>query len=316
MSRVRPHFKVHVSIDAHPKTARIWLFEPLRSAYCGFGRLAISRYAGKTDDSFIVSMPDLLFIFNCRQERVALRKLRWLCQVAAEDASKSFADGLSVNDVPAVSFEVVREKLSESSREVPRTSRKVSEELYRITIANLAKKNGLAPENVVLRHTKDDVRETSNTKDLLADRASRSTGRGRSPPKVEIGEGCFWLAAHLRRSILAAFPDRPKVPAETEAKLRPWAGEIERMIRIDGREPEKLKAAIDWALGPNLKREASFVVLSAKALRSKYDSMSIAAQRELEEQNGKRGKPGSAKNQSVAEGVASVLRTMERYPAR
>ncbi len=282
----------------------IWDDPILRSAYVEIGRLAIQKFAGKTGDSFICSSSELCRITCTRQPAAAVKRMTVMLAVSERDAQASYDAGTSTNPHACLIFEIngVAATARRSSKvlgETSKTSPKVLQNLYRVGLRNFAKKQGLTPvagepPNTELRTPNPENPQTSSP-----------SPAARAP--AEIPEGCFWIAEHLKRRILAALPDA-RVPASTEASLRPWAGVIDRMLRIDGREASKVVAAIDWALGANLKREASFVVLSARALRTKYDRMSIAARLDVEEQNGKRrGRSGS----TVAQAAANVLSVLD-----
>jgi len=96
---------------------------------------------------------------------------------------------------------------------------------------------------------------------------------GGPPPLSDLPEGMIdatRLADLLRSEILRTTP-KTKVPSD----LARWARELERMVRIDGRSPEEIETTIRWLFGLNLEDEVSFVVLSAEALRRKFDRVSI-----------------------------------------
>ncbi len=274
--KTRPHVKVHLTCRSHERYGHV--FEKLedRAIVWGLWFLGVQYNAPRNGNRVTLGHGDLTWLTGRAEWAHALRALRALCARMQYPVS---AQGRRVT----------------------------------VTIRNLQRKQGFDYAlRSVATHTTHPPEAEADT-EAEADNPQRSCPSPKARGPAEIPEGCFWIAGHLRNRILAAYPDT-HVPDSTEASLRPWAGEIDRMLRIDGREASKVVAAIDWALGANLKREVSFVVLSAKALRTKYDRMSIAARLEQEERDGKRGKSGSTKNQSVAEGVASVLRTMEEYP--
>ena len=74
--------------------------------------------------------------------------------------------------------------------------------------------------------------------------------------------GARMLAMHIRKTHPHA-----RIPPD----LKTWAAVIDRMLRIDQRSEKQVAAVIRYLFGENLKQEASFVVLSPKALRDKYD---------------------------------------------
>jgi hypothetical protein len=62
-----------------------------------------------------------------------------------------------------------------------------------------------------------------------------------------------------------------------------WSNIVDRMIRIDNRDPQEIQDTINWLYSPtNLDAEARFVVQSAQALREKYDRIQVQV---------KKGKP-------------------------
>lgn len=61
-----------------------------------------------------------------------------------------------------------------------------------------------------------------------------------------------------------------------------WPKTIEQMIRLDNRSPAGMSILIEWLSTENQKREKPFVVMSAKALREKYDRIIIAYKKEQE----------------------------------
>lgn len=73
------------------------------------------------------------------------------------------------------------------------------------------------------------------------------------------------LAAKLKELILHNNP-KAKVPND----LQKWAQEIDRMIRIDKRTPEEIKAVIEFSQNDSF---WSANILSAKALRKQFDRL-------------------------------------------
>ncbi len=86
------------------------------------------------------------------------------------------------------------------------------------------------------------------------------------------------LATHLRSQILAVLPGA-NVPKLTLSALQPWAKHIDKMLRLDGRSPEQVRAVIDFA------RASPFWqtnILSAEKLRQKYDTLDAQRQRPMQ----------------------------------
>lgn len=85
----------------------------------------------------------------------------------------------------------------------------------------------------------------------------------------------YLLAVWLRNKILETNPGA-KVPPETEVGLTAWAGDIDKMIRIDKRDPHDIGDVIAWA------QENDFWnsnILSGKKLRKHFDQMFIQSQK-------------------------------------
>jgi hypothetical protein len=78
-------------------------------------------------------------------------------------------------------------------------------------------------------------------------------------------------AAQLLKNLLLKEMPNAKTPADLITGKRSWASEIDRMIRIDNRDPPEILKMIRWIYNENLQGETQFVVQSAKALRTKYD---------------------------------------------
>lgn len=95
---------------------------------------------------------------------------------------------------------------------------------------------------------------------------------GSTCPTPEEPDDAVRLAHLLRDEIQRTHP-KAKVP--TDGKLGVWTQVLERMLRIDHREPAEVEASIRWLFGVNLRNEVSFVVLSPKALREKHDRIVV-----------------------------------------
>jgi hypothetical protein len=78
---------------------------------------------------------------------------------------------------------------------------------------------------------------------------------------------------HLLRDEIRRTHPKAKVP--TDGRLGPWTKVLDRMLRLDQREPAEVEASIRWLFGRNLQNEVSFVVLSPQALRSKHDRVLV-----------------------------------------
>jgi len=277
--------------------------------------MSIEKFAGKTGDTFIAGPQELQLITRTTQTAAAVKRMARLLRVATESAQDSYDAGTSTDPEPCVVFEIhrrvpTRARLAHDSRTTRARLTHDRVNFYRVGLRNFLKKQGLNPRTVTPPNPKSESESDKTQKGLHPPQAEGEPAvatRG----KREIPEGCFWIAGHLRNRILAAFPDA-RIPDATERGLTPWARVVDRMLRIDGREASKVVSAIDWALGANLKREASFVVLSAGALRSKYDSMSIAAKRDAEEKAS--GRAGAGATGDTVANAAARVRSRIRQP--
>lgn len=108
---------------------------------------------------------------------------------------------------------------------------------------------------------------------------------GPSPPGFDETSVPYQLALHLREAILQRDPST-KVPDPNPRSLARWALEADRMVRIDGREPEEAARLIEWC------QQDPFWcanILSMSTFRRQYDRLKRQAQRAP---NGSRPPPG------------------------
>jgi hypothetical protein len=96
------------------------------------------------------------------------------------------------------------------------------------------------------------------------------------------------LARHLRAAILAHLPDA-RVPPDTTAGLQRWAGDFDRMIRLDKRSPSDIRDAIDYAHAEPFWQS---VILSADKVREKYDTLHAQQQNRANGHNGREHRNG------------------------
>lgn len=83
--------------------------------------------------------------------------------------------------------------------------------------------------------------------------------------------GEVWRLCHLLADLVAANGSKP--PRVTTR----WLTECERLIRIDGRTPDKIERAIRWCQADTFWRSN---ILSMPTLREKYDQLRLAAMRQ------------------------------------
>jgi len=92
-----------------------------------------------------------------------------------------------------------------------------------------------------------------------------------SVPVLKLHSSSSIEAAELLKGLLLREQPKAKIPKEIIEAKRSWASEIDRMIRIDNRDPPEILKMIQWLYTKNLENEIQFVVKSAKSLRTKYD---------------------------------------------
>ncbi len=142
---------------------------------------------------------------------------------------------------------------------------------YAVTIRNFARKQGL--------HSADrgGLRTLEQEQEQEREQEEKSGAPKGRPPRSVPPAFAMEIAELLRDWILKADPET-RVPSDLSA----WAREADRMFRLDGRDFEQVKVAIEWLFTTNARSETPFVVLSMKALRAKYDRMRGVAKRERE----------------------------------
>ncbi len=103
----------------------------------------------------------------------------------------------------------------------------------------------------------------------VSDKESQPTPKSKTPPEAALA-----LAAHLRQRILE---NNPKAKI-TEQKLRAWAAEADRMMRLDGRTEAEIRELIDWS-----QRDSfwSGNILSMGKLREKWDQLTLKRKRAI-----------------------------------
>lgn len=256
MPRVVPHFKVHTSVMNHPKMAAVWSDNRLLAMWLRLGVLAIERYADRTGDTFIVSERELVAIAGTNRS----------------DSARKLLENL-VNSCPI---------LAENQGTI-----------WRITFPNFARKQGFGPrKGVETRNPSSSASSSSSTSSKEKKDTALSPPDGADPcvpsatddqeaPESRAKRGpepspeACELAAHLAASVRSLRPE-----ARIPKPLRPWERDLDLMIRRDARDPPAIREAIDWLFGANQLREASFVVLSAGALREKFDKIAVQMQRD------------------------------------
>lgn len=92
----------------------------------------------------------------------------------------------------------------------------------------------------------------------------------REKPKVSVE--AIGLADELRHKILANYPNN--ATAKKDSCVDKWAIDIDKMIRLDKREPEQIRKAIIWAMNDSFWQRN---IWSGRALREHYDRLEANA---------------------------------------
>ena len=134
MARPKPHFRLHLSIANHRNTAVIWSNIQDRAIYAELGRLAIQKYAAKTNNQFNMSMAELMAVTCCRNAGAA--GVRWQSFLShCRDGAESLGGHCPVT----------AESLGGH---------------WRVTFRNLAEKHNMRPDNEQKRSPKkEEVRK-------------------------------------------------------------------------------------------------------------------------------------------------------------
>lgn len=269
--RNRPFVRVHLTIRNHPSYSHVFADPMMRGMWLGLLVVARAAYAGETNDRVTLSRSDVAWITGT-SARYGIPRLRKLCAALKYE----------LEERPSAEPE---ESQQEAGAEPAESQRGASAEpapsQLIVHVRNLQRKQ--APRSAIRR---------SKSKRKIQEEEEEHSGA----PEAAGAEGLeagLAIANYLADAIKRADP-QAKVPADLTA----WAKEAERMLRLDKRQPEQVRAAIDWLFGANLESEAQFVVLSMKSLRTKYDRMRQQARKE-------RGGSGGSKNvRSAARRIA------------
>ncbi len=217
MPRVPPHFKVRTTVANHAKMAAVYRDNDLFALWTRLGVLAIERYADRTNDTFLVHDRELVHL-TCRgRADVARKLLRRLADVSPMSAEP---DG----------------------------------DTWRITIPNLAEKQGFATKKGRGKEVSSSASSSSSStaSKKKKERESQPAGPGSDPtpvlvespeePKPEPPE-CRAFVEEFSRLVAGAHP-RTKPPSD--AILRAWATEARRMVELDGRTIPEMSELAAW----------------------------------------------------------------------
>jgi hypothetical protein len=113
-----------------------------------------------------------------------------------------------------------------------------------------------------------------NMSDPKEVKSSTSTWGKNRPDRID--PTSVRLATMLRREVLSLNGNNIVPSLEhTKYKHKGWAHKIDLMVRIDKRPVGEIEETIEWLFSENLARRYSFVVLSAQALREKWDRIQV-----------------------------------------
>ena len=239
MGRTKPYFRIHLSIAGHKNTAVIWSNIIDRAIYAELGRLAIVKYAPKTDNTFYLSTKELMVI-TCTSNAGAAGN-RWR---AFLEHCQSGAESLGGHSP------VTAETLERHSRD----GRKTVGRHWRVTFRNLAEKHGMGEKKDTEgppKKKREEGREKKNTDP--------------APPS----EDATRLGSELARQITAHSPARRLKDSDVTS----WAKTYDLMLRRDERGGDQITRQLGWLFGLNQEREFPFEVWSANAHRKKFDDI-------------------------------------------
>lgn len=246
MSLRKPHFAVHISIASHRNTALLFADVLLRGIYCELGRLAIQKYASKTNDTFTMSTGELEYATGCKTASAAHRRM-----VRFLTASVVLAQRLG-GTAPVVGQRV--------------------DDHWVVTIRNLAQKHGMQKVIYKKLSPKREERREKKKKDNGGGDLALENWPKAGKPKT-IPPACMDLTRYMIKAILG-WRAGVMVP-KTDVGVERWAWHIEIMIRKDKRDPAKIRRMIDFLFAGNQEYSKPFVVLGTEGLRAKYDNIAI-----------------------------------------
>ena len=88
----------------------------------------------------------------------------------------------------------------------------------------------------------------------------------------------------LRRATFLLSEIQKRKPDFKKPNLQKWAAHVDRMIHLDKRSPERIKAVIQWCQQDAPKEDSGFGwqdnILSTAKLRQQFDKLELAMQRE------------------------------------
>lgn len=107
--------------------------------------------------------------------------------------------------------------------------------------------------------------QPSNTfKNVKNDKNERSTSTAKKSPDFPLDSHQCVLSLRLLNRI------RSGLPNFRDPSIQAWASDIDKMMRLDKREPEEIAAVIDWCQNDSFWKSN---ILSTSKLRQKYDQL-------------------------------------------
>lgn len=324
MSRVRAHFKVHLSVLSHPKMIEVVSDPRLFATWVRLGMLAVERYAARTGDRFAISSGDLLAVTGASNPGAAMNAVQALVRrspVRIEPRGSHFVvtfpnlarkQGLSAAEEPSGKAAAETEPSRGQDGAESQPSRRRDARANHAKSQRFVRKNGTrmcASES----ESDSEVEEISSSgggalpvnsahDDSRAPRARarrpRVEGAPAQPAQSELipgGESGVgsdrappaWALelADLLAQHVGSVPGG-RIPRGCRL---PWAREIARIpleVRsFRGAWPPLLRERIEWLFGPeNLGREFEIVVRSGRSLREKWPKIEAAVRRRAREE--------------------------------
>lgn len=121
-------------------------------------------------------------------------------------------------------------------------------------------------------------KEEKKEKPLLPNPADGEVSTKTAPP---FSEPVMWISNELARLILANNPKNRELQESKKATtILRWAKDIDRMIRIDGREPREMVNVVRWCQADDFWKVN---ILSGLKLREQYDKLLLKMKASLAE---------------------------------
>jgi hypothetical protein len=227
----------------------------LRGIYCELGRLAIERYADRTGDSFYVSSIELMAVTGAGNPGAAVKRLKKLLDRAETDAGPP-------PHRPAIVA-------------TPHENR------WKITIHNLAKRQGFGPRKGALKEPSSTSTSTSTSKPP-PDPPGKQAGVTEKPkPDVvprhpDAMRLCVFYRDELVRLVKCFTPPSARVFANV------WVLEMDRMLRLDGPDRKGIEASRIEAVIKYVTTDEEFEQANVQCptkLRKRFSGLEIKARR-------------------------------------